>query len=187
MVLKSSSSDHIPVGISFGCPRGKGSPHIPRWMVEDALFGEIFSGLLAGSGLVAMASSDPFRAHNEFVSLAFKAKKHYFLERDETAQREASSHACLSACLKGLRLLSQKPVDQEAMDGLCHQYPSIGELAVRLEGGGTCVARLRAEAERLIRGEHEREAKARAFSPPSCRSSSMLTGLKSRLPSASLV
>jgi hypothetical protein len=58
-----------------------------------------------------------------------------------------------------------------------------GELAVRLEGGGTCVARLRAEAERLIRGEHEREAKARAFSPPSCRSSSMLTGLKSRLPS----
>jgi hypothetical protein len=79
-------------------------------MVEDALFGEIFSGLLAGSGLVATASADPFRAHNEFVSLAFN----YFLERDETAQREASSHACLSACLKGLRLLSQKPVDQEA-------------------------------------------------------------------------
>jgi hypothetical protein len=68
MVRKSSSSDHIPVGISFGCPRGKGSPHIPRWMVEDALFGEIFLGLLAGSGLVAMASADPFRAHNEFVS-----------------------------------------------------------------------------------------------------------------------
>ena len=86
----------------------------------------------------------------------------------------------LSACLQGLRLLSHHPVDQGAVSALCAQFPFIEGCMVRLEGGGTCVAQLRAEADNLIHSIHCEETEAKVNSNPP---STFLANLKEKLPS----
>ena len=175
-----SVSDHVPVRLSPVGPKGKSSPQIPRWMAEDPLFESIFLGLLERSGLSAYSQLDPFLRHRQFVTLAYQAKKHYFLDKTEAARLEASKMSRLSACLQGLRLLSHHPVDQGAVSALCAQFPFIEGCMVRLEGGGTCVAQLRAEADNLIHSIHCEETEAKVNSNPP---STFLANLKEKLPS----
>ena len=175
-----SVSDHLPVRLSPVGPKGKSSPQIPGWMAEDTLFKSIFLGLLERSGLNGDNHLDPFLRHRQFVAIAFQAKKHYFLEKTDAACLEASKLTRLSACLQGLRLLSHQPVDQGAVRALCAQYPFIEGCLVRLEGGGTCVALLRAEAENLIHSVHIEEAEVTVNSNPP---PSFLSNLKEKLPS----
>ena len=175
-----SVSDHVPVRLAPMGPKGKGSPHIPRWMAEDPLFESIFLDLLERSGLNTDNHRDPFLRHRQFVAIAFQAKKHYFLDKSEAARLEASKMSRLSACLHGLRLLSHHTVDQSAVSALCAQFPFIEDCLVRVEGGGTCVALLRAEADNLIHSIHREEAEAKMNSNPP---STFLTNLKDKLPS----
>ena len=175
-----SVSDHLPVRLAPVGSKGKSSPQIPGWMAEDPLFGSLFLGLLERSGLNEVGHLDPFLRHRQFAAIAFQAKRHYFLEKTEAACVEASKMTNLSACLQGLRLLSRHPVDQGAVRALCTQYPFVEGCLVRLEGGGTCVARLRAEAENLIYSIHQDEAEAKVNSKPP---STFLSGLKEKLPS----